>query len=134
MFRYTDKDTTRKACLARFNANGTPDVAFGIKGIIFNKGLITNINARMALAIQPNGKIVEYVSTNYSDNVLLRYNANSSIDKVFGTNGRVTVPAAIDGPSLSVAPDVKNRRILVNTPDFAIMGYTNYGKLIHPLV
>ena len=43
-------------------------------------------------------------------------------------NGHVAVPAATtDNHSLSIALDVKKLRILVTTPDYAIMGYKNTG-------
>ena len=63
-YKYTDAaDNKKKTCLAKFNANGILDKSFGIKGIVFNKEVITTTRANMAIAIQPNGKIVEYVST-----------------------------------------------------------------------
>jgi uncharacterized delta-60 repeat protein len=76
--------------LARYNANGTLDTTFGTKGMV-----TTALNGgELSMAIQPaDGKIVVagwYNEGSYNQAfVVLRYNANGSLDSTFGSNGEV---------------------------------------------
>jgi len=94
--QYASTDTTGNAnkivvmdnysggiALARYNANGTLDTAFGTGGLV-----TTAVNGlAFSVAIQPaDGKIV--VGGLYNGAWLLRrYNANGSLDTTFGSNG-----------------------------------------------
>ena len=88
--------------LARFNADGSLDASFGTGGgkVITDMGSGTGRKRRMAVAIQPDGKIVVagYAAI---PNVppapqlpptfaLARYNTDGSLDTSFGTGGRVS--------------------------------------------
>jgi uncharacterized delta-60 repeat protein len=98
--------------LARYNANGTLDTAFGSNGLA-----TTPVNGgAYSVAIQPaDGKIVVggWYTEGPSPNtalLLLRYNANGSLDTTFGNNGEV-ITYPVTGPdqivSVVVQPDGK---------------------------
>jgi uncharacterized delta-60 repeat protein len=80
--------------LARYNLDGTLDTTFGSGGIVTNDyGFVIR-----DLTIQPNGRIVavgeaapgaEATSRFYTNFVVLRYNANGSLDSSFDANGIV---------------------------------------------
>ncbi|MGZ3444113.1 MAG: Calx-beta domain-containing protein, partial [Myxococcaceae bacterium] len=78
--------------IARYNADGTPDLGFAVSGKTTdspgNAFSIAN-----GLAIQSDGKIVvagwSYVSGNI-DFAVARYNANGSLDATFNGTGKVT--------------------------------------------
>jgi uncharacterized delta-60 repeat protein len=87
--------------LARYNPNGSLDPMFGSGGkattVLTSSG--TNFHASvLALALQPDGKFVvvgqQYwtLSTGgiFHEGMLLRYNANGSLDTTFGNGGVVT--------------------------------------------
>jgi uncharacterized delta-60 repeat protein len=72
--------------ISRFQPDGTPDASFA------TGGSITMINQRfrdepaLALAIQPNGKILAGGSVN-GDATISRYALDGTLDATFGTNG-----------------------------------------------
>ncbi len=79
--------------LARYKSDGTPDATFGSGGKVrIDTGSVGAIVFDMA--IQPDGRIVlagkSYVSSEATgyDVVVLRYNANGSLDTTFGSGGR----------------------------------------------
>ena len=80
--------------LARFNADGSLDQAFGTSGSVETTFGDQTAEAR-AVALQPDGKIIvagvsgagSYSELN--DFVLARYNSDGSLDHTFGTGGKV---------------------------------------------
>ena len=77
--------------LARYNANGTPDTT----NLVGGTGLVTtDVNSSQddlafAVVLQPDGKIIA-VGTSFtmSDSVVvIRYNANGTLDSTFGSGG-----------------------------------------------
>ncbi len=88
----------RRFAVFRFNADGSPDQAFGASGsqiIDIYPGLSSSANA---LAIQPDGKIVAAGATsipnfslvNQTDFAIVRFNADGSLDNSFGNgDGRI---------------------------------------------
>ncbi len=107
--------------LARYNANGSLDTTFGTGGKVTTA--VSPLNDWVnAIAIQPDGKIVAvgyYQVTGASKFVVVRYNANGSLDTGFGTGGD-TVTAI--GPNVSAYA-------VVLQPDGKIVasGYTYDG-------
>jgi len=76
--------------LVRYNANGTLDGSFGRGGIV-----TTPLGGVSALAIQQDGKLVAARSSRNGHVgvfVLVRYNANGTLDRSFGRGGKVTTP------------------------------------------
>ncbi len=79
--------TSNKVYLSRFNADGTPDNAFGQNG----KYLLAPTYYGSSY-FQPDGRLLYfgYSPTNNGDVALSRYNSDGSTDATFGTGGTVT--------------------------------------------
>ncbi len=125
--------------LARFNADGTLDTSFDADGRV-----ITNLQSgeqeeALAVAIQPDGKIVVAGYTGTAGDAhfaLARYNVDGSLDTGFGSQGKVvsTVPGI--GYAIAIQPD---GRLLVagDTPlmdgddfsDFMLARFSSDGEL-----
>jgi uncharacterized delta-60 repeat protein len=134
--------------LARYNPNGTLDTTFGTKGLV-----TTPLNGgAMSVAIQAaDGKIVVGGWYNEPSNnqafVLLRYNANGSLDTTFGSNGEViTNPVAGHDNSINQVVVQSDGKILAGgeadydtytfpngstqiDPEFTLVRYNSNGSL-----
>jgi uncharacterized delta-60 repeat protein len=81
--------------LARYNPNGSLDTTFGSGGTATTANAMSGVTA---MALQSDGKFVVVGHKNYtttpsgpaSEGVVLRYNANGSLDTTFGNGGIVT--------------------------------------------
>ena len=95
--------------VVRYNANGTLDSNFGTGGKVSTS---TGDDDRAeSVAIQADGKIVlagySWI-TNHNDVVVVRYNANGTLDNTFGTGGKVsTVTASSESFSMALQSDGK---------------------------
>lgn len=124
------------AILARFNANGTLDNTFGTNGVVDLPA--GNGYAGKSVAIQADGKIVIACASQSSlgDFVVIRCNANGSIDTDFGIAGKVSTnvgTASSFAKSLVLQPSGK---IIVcgaakenSTDVFAMIRYTTNGSV-----
>lgn len=92
---YTDSDTTDfDFSFAQFNADGSPDLTFGTNGIITHDiGGVKNIS--YASALQSDGKLVTVGRIYNNPNpdrysiIVIRTNADGTLDTNFGTDGAV---------------------------------------------
>lgn len=81
--------------LARFNADGSPDVSFGQQGLVIT--VMSGLgDCAYAVAIQPDGKIVAagnlfdfYHASVIPYCAMVRYNTDGSLDSTFGSAGKV---------------------------------------------
>jgi len=86
------------AILARVNPDGSLDGTFGAGGIV-TTALSSGNDAIYAIALQSDGRIVAAgLTTEAGGNVavIMRYNANGSLDTGFGHNGMVTTSLRSD--------------------------------------
>ncbi|HYC48024.1 MAG TPA: delta-60 repeat domain-containing protein, partial [Burkholderiales bacterium] len=124
--------------LARYNADGSLDTGFDSDGKL-TVAIGPADDYAFSLALQPDGKMLLAGYTwdgVQSDFVLLRYNANGSVDTAFDGDGKLTTaigPAYDEGWSVAVQPDGK---ILVgghsydgSNDDFALVRYNADGSL-----
>ncbi len=97
--------------VARFNANGSLDLAFGTSG---TGQVATDIggafNTASNVVLQPNGAIVVSGKANCSQagcdhTDVVRYNANGTLDTSFGSGGRLTLAGVDVGQGLARQPD-----------------------------
>jgi uncharacterized delta-60 repeat protein len=100
--------------LARYNPDGTPDLTFGTGGKVATT--VSNFgDSANAVVIQPDGRIIVagsvtspgVVDTSF---LLVRYNANGSLDASFGAGGIVTTDIADNrdtASAVAVQPDGK---------------------------
>ncbi len=109
----SDGNITRNDfAVARFNADGTPDLSFGTNGVVQTK--IGNSNSvAVDVAIQKNGKIVA-IGGNYTNSnsitisfVTVRYTASGSLDTGFGNGGIETLAASGRADAVAIQPDGK---------------------------
>jgi len=90
--------------IARFNANGTADSAFGTKGEVAVN--LPGGGTTVPMVFQPDGKLVAVYETGLSDDsiVLSRFNADGTPDGGFGAGGQVvTYVSSLFGGSPSYA-------------------------------
>ncbi len=131
--------------LIRYNADGSPDATFGSGGKVITNVAANKHDVAMALALQPDGKIVAAGFNGASqspqlpsDFVIVRYNSNGSIDTTFGAGGIVITDFNNDVDfafSLVIQPDGKMVAggVIYNRSnssyDFAIARYDSNGSL-----
>ena len=109
---YTNTDAGFQILTARYNASGSPDIAFGTDGIVRYDGGYGNAGAR-GILIQEDGKLVVSGSNangNDLDVIVLRYAADGSLDPEFGSAGVVVYDAGTgndNGRRLALQQDGK---------------------------
>src|SRR5918992_1157139 len=121
--------------LARYNTNGTPDLAWGGDGTVLTN--FGGTDSATGLALQPDGRIVAAGSTNLSGSVdmaLARYNTDGSLDTGFDGDGRVTTDFGGDDSASDVALQTDGKIVtagsrLIGTYDFALGRYMPNGSL-----
>lgn len=86
----TSTGTSTNFALARYNADGTLDTAFGTGGKV-TTDFFGKLDGAASVHIQPNGKIVVTgsVGNNNSDFGIARYNTDGSLDTSFDADGKL---------------------------------------------
>jgi uncharacterized delta-60 repeat protein len=126
--------------LARYLENGTLDTSFGNQGTIITR-IGTRLNQANAVVAQADGKIVVSGTSclsgrdpNYPnwDFVVVRYNADGSLDLTFGEGGVVLTDLGRYDDAYALALQENGRILVVGTRDFAklaLVRYTTRGTL-----
>ena len=123
--------------MARYKANGAPDLSFGINGkavLHFHTFYYVNCHA---VAVQNDGKIVAAgMGPKKSDFLVVRLNSNGSLDSSFGKSGKaVTDISTFDrGNGMAIFPngDIIVAGSSANPPDytyFSLMKYSTNGQV-----
>jgi uncharacterized delta-60 repeat protein len=129
--------------VARYNANGSLDTAFGTGGLVTTSFGAPATAIAAGVVVQPDGKVVVAGSvtnevTLRSDIALVRYNLNGSLDTSFGTGGEVlTNFGAKFSPTASGLTLQSDGRIVVTgtfidstgADDFGVVQYNADGSL-----
>lgn len=132
--------------MARYNADGTLDAAFGTGGKV-----VTHITAFPdivnALALQADGKIVAGGTSRLDNNfyagdfALARYNANGTLDRSFGSGGSVITDVTASDALIDEIRDLKlqtdgkivaggsARSLIFSGDKFAMARYSPKGEL-----
>lgn len=121
--------------LARYNSDGSLDTSFGADGKVMTD--FGGNAVATSVAIQPDGKIVAVGGSfnGSSDFNMGRYNTDGTLDRSFGTDGRVTTDFGGDDIATSVAVDSKGRVVVGGNggsswaSDFALARYNTDGSL-----
>ena len=139
-------NSNKEFSLARYNADGSLDTTFDTDGKL-TTDFSDSFDAALAVAIQPDGKIVAagltFISTNDGasyDFALTRYNADGSLDPTFDADGKVTTDFGNDTDqalAVAIQPDGKIVAVGVNFTrvndsanyDFALARYNADGSL-----
>ena len=126
--------------VARFNADGTPDISFNKTGKLTTDFGSGNAEAR-GVAVQSDGKIVVagYASPNNIENVaLVRCNADGNLDTSLGGTGKVITPVALSGSNATSVALQSDGKIVVagfavdssgRCYDFALVRHNADGSL-----
>jgi len=136
-------NTNTDIVLLRYNLDGTPDLTFGGTGLVTT--VLSSNAAALAIRVQPaDGKIVAAGSvgkfSDFSmDAVLLRYNADGTLDATFGVGGIVQTDIGSGNNfanSIVLQPDGNivvaghaNVNFSANTSDVALLRYNPDGSL-----
>ncbi len=101
--------------LLRFNADGSPDTAFGTNGLVKTDivfGANANENRLRDIAVQSDGKILAVGDALSAEGGLVRYNPDGQLDASFGTGGKVLRK----GEALALQPD--GRIVVAGNPGY----------------
>jgi len=114
----------------RYNADGTPDTAFGGDGLITDHGAAggNKWDFGTDVVIDSDGRIVvlgysDGADDNY-DMVIWRYNADGTLDSTFGTNGIVIYDRGVSGQNMGygIALDSEGRIVVTGLTNGAGTG------------
>jgi uncharacterized delta-60 repeat protein len=127
--------------LVRYDADGSPDGAFGTGGIVTTS--ISGNDHASALVQQVDGK---FVAAGYSrdggqyDFALARYNTDGSLDATFGMGGKVTTPiGAADDFALALVQQADGKLVAGGSSsngtdyDFALARYCGDATMCTPV-
>jgi uncharacterized delta-60 repeat protein len=123
---YADNYTNANLAIVRYNNNGTLDNTLGGSGIV-----ITDLGMNEVgndLAIQADGKIIvagkSYSSTS-SDFLLVRYNADGTLDSSFGNSGKAILDlgGTDSAEGMLLQPDNKILAVGTKNGDAALVRY-----------
>jgi uncharacterized delta-60 repeat protein len=118
--------------LARYTSNGSLDTTFGSKGIVNTQ--LGSSDCAWAEVIQPDGKIIAAgtsaqpdASTGYPQNefALARYNTNGSLDKTFGSGGKVLTAFGNSAPHGANVDAEINAIALQSDGKIVVAGYSS---------
>jgi uncharacterized delta-60 repeat protein len=120
--------------LVRYNIDGSLDATFGTGGKVTRD--FSEDDEISGVALQADGKIV-VAGTTTAAGVLVRYNANGSIDSSFGIGGKVTTDAASSVERPEIVTIQSDGKIVVagysfvsgSKTDFALARYNSNGSL-----
>ena len=122
--------------VARYNPNGSPDPTFSGDGKLVTS--LSETDAAQAVAIQPDGKIVVGGYTNNPEGdsfVVVRYNADGSLDTSFNGNGIVFTDLGNSDMGRNLLLQADGKIILTGhtnglyETDFAAVRYNTNGSL-----
>src|SRR5262245_25842088 len=118
--------------VVRYNANGSLDRSFGSGGKAMTAPIGSDEGAE-ALVIQPDSKLVisgDSATSDQSVFALLRYQADGTLDRSFGSGGRVATRIGTDSAdahALVIQPDGK--LVAAGTPMVTLARYQPDGSL-----
>ncbi len=127
----------RDFMVVRFNANGTPDAAFGPTGIGLVVVSFNNNDDLRSISLQTDGKIVAGGNTSGAniEFALIRITATGSLDTTFDTDGKLTTSIGVNDAlsKLLLQPDGKiiavGRTQNINQTDVAAVRYNSDGSI-----
>jgi len=127
--------------VVRYNTNGTLDNTFSSDGIVTTDIGSYNLNEAHSIAIQRDGKIVVAgaVGSSFGPNdgyVVVRYNANGTLDNTFSSDGMIIIDifsSGVDEPSIAIQQDGKIVASFYSSTgsneDFEVVRYNANGTL-----
>lgn len=135
-----DSYTSGGIVVARYLSDGKPDPAFGAAGRVITRTGGSQEGGR-ALVIQPDGKIVvagtTYREGSQYDFVLIRYQADGTLDPAFGAGGIATTNITRDDQAGSILLQADGKIVVAGFTDlyrdynmvFALVRYSADGEI-----
>lgn len=131
--------TSSELFVARLNADGSFDPTFDSDGIV-TISIGTSYHTVQSVRVRPDGKIVlggTFVDTLVSTidrSIIVRYNADGSLDTTFDTDGHVVVQGDYELRAMAIQPDGKvviagDLNYVNGNTDFAVLRYNENGAL-----
>ncbi|HEV2905948.1 MAG TPA: hypothetical protein VGZ50_01310, partial [Actinomycetota bacterium] len=124
--------------VARFNADGSPDLDFGVGGNV-TTDLESDSDVASGVAIQADGKIVAvgtvHVPSATTDFGLARYTTNGSLDTTFDGDGKLTTDIGVSDSAAAVALQGDGKIVAAGSAsmsgdgEFALARYNTNGSL-----
>ena len=103
----------RDFALARYNTDGTLDTSFGENGKVTTKVRRGSVRESVRkLLLLSDGKLLAGGFSN-NDPVIIRYNADGSVDNSFGSDGRIILTAFSNTESVSGLIELSDKKIIV---------------------
>jgi uncharacterized delta-60 repeat protein len=126
--------------LARYDASGRLDASFGTSGLVRTAFGARGDSDASAAALQPDGRIVaagDHKAGRHFEFALARYKANGSLDRSFGTGGRVVTAFSPRGGAQASAVALQADGKIVaaglhrigKSTEFALARYDTTGRL-----
>jgi uncharacterized delta-60 repeat protein len=118
--------------VVRYNTDGTLDTTFGTGGRVTTP--FGSFSEAQSVQLQPDGKIV-VAGSNNSDFLVVRYNADGSLDTTFGTGGKVTTALTATDVGRSVLIQTDGKIVLAGYTEshfplaFTVVRYNTDGSL-----
>lgn len=118
--------------LARFRTDGLIDIAFGNQGLVVTDARQPYVCFN-AVTVQANGKITA-VGSGEPDDILIRYNANGSLDNLYGNEGMASLDGFSNNESLALFSNGRAvvKRVFLEEEDpnnFHLMRFRENGTL-----
>lgn len=116
----TSAATGKDFAVVRYNADGTPDTAFGTNGIVTTDLQAGSDDVAYSMVLLADGKIV---LAGFSDNgtqkkaAIVRYTASGAVDTTFGTDGKVFT--SFEG---TLASEIKVVKVHIATGNLVVGG------------
>ncbi len=128
-YRYPNGDT--EFALVQYQANGSLDPGFGNSGTVITD--VSGVDKALAVARQNDGKIVavgECQSSSGVDIALARYNPDGSLDRTFGSGGKVVTDLGGTDSTRAVVVQ-SDGKIVIGTGngDFVLVRYNSDGTI-----
>jgi len=131
-----DNGTNAAFAVVRFNANGTLDRGFGTGGVAIATFANASVQGAQTVLVQPDGKILAGGEVLFGGRPpkdiggLVRFNADGSIDKSFGSGGQELVPNA--NPVLSSVIGVTALGLDANGDIFTLPSHLEFSPAGQP--
>jgi uncharacterized delta-60 repeat protein len=131
-----DNGTNAAFAVVRFTANGTLDQGFGTGGLATTTFANSNVQGAQTVLVQPDGKILAGGAVLFGGRPpkdiggLVRFNADGSIDKGFGSGGQELVPNS--NPVLSSVIGVTALGLDANGDIFTLPSHLEFSPAGQP--
>lgn len=109
--------------LSRYNTDGTLDTSFGTNGIVVT-AVNTNNESPKTVTLQDDGKILVaggYAPTATSDSIVMRYNADGTLDTTFSTDGMAEIDFSV------TSTDIINDMVVQPDGKIVVVGYGSFS-------